>query len=461
MKKIAILVFVGLLSICGINAQEAVGNKAVQDPHIQDDLEKTEVYTYQPGDTIVISKHTKHYLTGETISKWVYYVKHTIRQVGGKRFPNGILVGGIMSWVEPDDLFLMGPVNPTEQAKAKQQTDQQEVKIEHPGEIKEVGATVGEAERAAKEEEGLAPDTTLTSRPKPVIVQSTQTETFVMEKEEKPKPEPFDRVSIGLRGGAASLMHDAPVMGKWGTGFNAMLDIQYAHYWQATYKKNYYGILTGVGIGYAESPIGKGVDTTYTVTTSDGPVNYDISAKDVREHDGQIQLEVPILFTMIHSSGFFLNAGPKIVVPVYGLYRQNITSPDIKATFPEMGGVEVDNKAITGYVQDDQMKTKGKWSTAKLSVYFTAELGYEWKLKNGNALGLGVYGNYGISPIYNNTTADKSLINVTPPSGSNAAQVDVVSATDTYNKGIGYFDAGVKIAYHFNLRKKSKSENDQ
>jgi hypothetical protein len=36
------------------------------------------------------------------------------------------------------------------------------------------------------------------------------------------------------------------------------------------------------------------------------------------------------------------------------------------------------------------------------------------------------------------------------------SETGVLSATDTYAKGLGYFDFGVKVAYHFNFPKQPK-----
>ena len=57
------------------------------------------------GDTIMIKPETKHYLTGEEPSTWVYDREHTIQAIGSNRFPEGILVKGIISWVGPDDIY--------------------------------------------------------------------------------------------------------------------------------------------------------------------------------------------------------------------------------------------------------------------------------------------------------------------------------------------------------------------
>lgn len=56
------------------------------------------------GDTVVVKRTTTHYMTGEKISRWVYEVEHTIRQVGSAFHPDGVLLRGIRSWLKNDDV---------------------------------------------------------------------------------------------------------------------------------------------------------------------------------------------------------------------------------------------------------------------------------------------------------------------------------------------------------------------
>jgi hypothetical protein len=215
------------------------------------------------------------------------------------------------------------------------------------------------------------------------------------------------------------------------------------------------GIIVGLGVGYAQSGMKAAVDTSYTVSTSDGDIDYTLKADEVKENDGQIQLEVPLMFSLIHNNGLFFNIGPKFMIPVYTPYKQNIKNPDINAYFPTEG-VNVSNEVITGLVQDNQLNTKGtdNGTQFKINVMLTAEIGYEWKFQNGHSLGLGAYANYSVFNSFKNQGVNKSLMDVTPPSSTGIANVDILSATSTYAEKLGYFDAGIKLAYHFNFYKK-------
>ena len=128
MKTIMRNLFVaaGFMFAVSVSAQETAPKASVSDFHV--------------GDTIVIKKDHERYLTGEKMSKWVYDVEHTIQQVRGKRFPEGILIRGIYSWVGPDDILNKSthPQEAVANQEAKRQAEEQAKQ---------------EAEQAAAEEE--------------------------------------------------------------------------------------------------------------------------------------------------------------------------------------------------------------------------------------------------------------------------------------------------------------------
>lgn len=444
------------------------------------------------GDTVAIDRAHKKYLTGETMSTWVYDYRHVIRQVGGIRFPQGVLLRGINSWVKPEALHVVGPHQETVAAPAEEQVQQEKEQSAEQKKQATAQSTVqrdsvaeqaadlpifleketAEAEKAAQQakaekkensKEDIA-EAVADSAAKVISQEAaekvaeqlplTAEDTLSGDEAKKARSARMHRFSIGVRGGVASLMHETDAMGNWRAGFDGLLDLQYAYYGGIKEGKHVNcGFITGVSVGWSQSGLRSGVDTAYTVSTSDGTIDYTVSADQVDEQDGQLQLEVPLMFSLLTDKGFFFNIGPKFVLPVYRHYNQGITTPDINAYFQEEG-VNVSNEVITGLVTDDQLKTKGKWSGSKLNVMVTAELGYEWALRNGGALGLGVYANYSVYDLYKNDTSNKSLIHVTAPSSASPATVDVLSATDTYTKGLGYFDCGLKLIYHFQFPKK-------
>lgn len=472
----------GLFFAVSVSAQEAAPAAKASDFHV--------------GDTIVIKKDHERYLTGEKMSKWVYNVEHTIQQVGGKRFPEGILIRGIYSWVGPDDIAnkTTHPEEAAAEQAAKQQAEEDAKRAAEEEEARRAAAkkahqdSIQAAQEEAARQDSIAKEETarqdsiaqavedsvkqavsdsiaaveqqykdsVKQAEKDSLLQAFYNNqndpAYIITKEQKPNSS-CDRFTIGLRGGAASLLQDMDQTfkdGKWNVGFDVMLDLQYAHYWKKFGKKMQYGLIVGVGAGFARSHVSGAVNDQFRINTSEGPIEYTVTSDNVKEYDGQIQLEVPLMFSMIHEKGFFLNLGPRFTLPVYDVYNQSITKPEINAMlYPEE--VPVKNELVTGVVKDDQAESTGKWNASKLNIMLGAEIGYEFTFKNHNSLGIGVYGNYSLYSLYKKNDQSSSIIDITeaPSSGKNAV-VTVIPATDAYGKGVGYFDVGLKLAYHFN-----------
>lgn len=452
----------GLMTALSVSAQEPAPAAQPQQFH--------------KGDTVVIKKDHERYLTGEKMSKWVYNVEHTIQQVGTRRFPDGLLLRGIISWVGPDDVI--NKTTHPEAAEAEQLSKDEAAQARQDS-IDNARAEAARQDSIARAEETARRDSIEQARQDSIqaaaierarrdsIAQATRDSlaavwaqkkdsgeaVYIITKKQK-EIEEVDRFTIGVRGGAASLMHKSPI-GNWGIGFDALLDLQYAHYWKKFGKKMQYGILVGVGVGFARSSLSTAVnDSLPVISTSDGDIQYNIKAETVKEHDGQIQVEVPLMFSMVHEKGFFMNLGPRFMIPVYGLYNQKITNPNIDATFIEEG-VTVTNALITGVLTDDQQNSKGTWKPSTLNIMLGAELGYEHTFRNKNSLGIGIYGNYSVYTMYKNDFNYASLVSIVEkPDAGKPAVLNVLSATDTYATGLGYFDVGLKLSYHFNWWKK-------
>ncbi len=533
MKKTMLIISALLLtSICW--AQETVGNHAKPNKQLQESgVKPGDGYTFAKGDTIVISKSCTKYLTGETPSTWVYYVKHIVEQQGGKRFPNGILIRGIYSWVGPENLLLAGPTAQTEAASAKKAADKKSV-VERQEEVKQmpkeeqqvIAQAVKEHEAVAIEEpaketpkeepaqvaEEPAPVVVapvVVEEPAPVVVEEPapvveEAPAQVVEEapaqvaeeptpvvvapvvveepaqvaeepasvvEEAPVEEPaeetkadkkagkvskvdkmpaaqFDRFNIGLRGGVASVMQKAN-KGDWKVGGDILLDLQYAHYWKRDYKPAL-GLIIGASVGYSLSPIKCGVNDKFTVDAgADGSIDYAINVDEVKEKDGQIQVEVPVMFSLITDKGFFFNVGPRFMLPVWKRSHTDIKNAHIQATLPE--GITVKDNVVTGILNNGD--AKNSWKSADINIMLTCELGYEWKLANGHALELGVYADYSVYSKYSNTPTTESFINVTIPSEAGIANASARALTDSYANKLGYFDAGIKLTYCFNFWK--------
>ena len=467
MKK-TLLVLISILSAAYCLAQTtAVGYLAPREENLQQSMGATvPEYTFQTGDTIIIAKDCSTYLTGETMSEWVYYVRHIVAKTGGKRFPGGLLIRGIYSWVDPHCIHLAGPIVATEAAKARAAEDKPKVD-ERTQEVQQLPQEDRDALREkANEHDAIPfdePDTVVVEEvvvvevveePEPVVADTVAPVEETAAVDTVPAKEPtaqFDRFTIGARGGVASLLQNTSKM-NWKPGFDVLLDLQYAHYWKPEAKPAL-GIIVGASVGYSRSPLKGDINDQYRTETDNGAIDYTITAKNLNEQGGQLQVEVPVLFSLITDKGFFFNFGPRFMIPVWMRYNQKFNDAHINAYF-EDEDVNVPDELVTGKVTDN--KTKGSFKSAKVNVMLTCELGYEWTFNSGNSLGLGVYADYSVWSLYSNKSDNKSLIGVTNPSNNGNAQVDIFSANDTYNKGLGYFDVGLKLAYHFNFWKNKK-----
>ena len=438
------------------------------------------------GDSVMIERECVEYLTGERPSVWVWDKVHTVRQLGTKRFPEGVLLMNIYSWICEECLI---PVNGhAKEAAAKAAEEQAEERAafeEEMSKTKDANAAAAKAAEQPKEEPKAEP---VKEEPK----EEPKAESVKEEPKEEPAPveEPkkeeqtaqsnqadsipsqqnlthsYDRFTIGLRGGAAGLLHQTKE-GNWTCGGDVVLDLQYAHYWTKDGRPVDLGIITGVGLGYAQSSVKSSVNSTRPgVEDLDAAnpmhIDYTIRADEVKEHDGQLQLEVPLMFSLIHQNGLFFNVGPKFMLPVFTPYKQTISNnPNtfVEAYFQETG-VRVTNDVITGLLAENQYTSKGTDYKNKftINVMLTAEIGYEWILKSGNSLGLGAYANYSVYNSFKNNPDDPAtdpLIHVeSAPSNTSNAVINVNPLTGTYASGLGFFDAGVKLAYHFNFPKK-------
>lgn len=266
---------------------------------------------------------------------------------------------------------------------------------------------------------------------------------------EQQRQKEWDRFTIGVRAGGASFLQKTVNDAKSKFGFDVLLDLQYAHYWK-TKKEHKVGLLTGLSFGLVQGGLQNAKSTDqYSVTDPDGMnAFYTVTADNVKERNRQLQLEVPLMFSLIAKKGFFFNLGPRFMLPVYTPYKETLENPNIDAYF-EQTDVHVTNEVITGLMKDDQLVGKGtSQNKLKLNITLGTELGYEWSLKNNQALGLGAYVNYGLYSMFKQDAQDlKNIVSVTPAIPST---ITTNSACDVWTQKMGFLDVGVKLAYHFN-----------
>ena len=439
------------------------------------------------GDTVMFNRGIERYCTGEEPSKWVYGKTFVVRQLGTKRFPDGVLLMPILSWIHEGDLEVVNGRAQEAQAQAATQMAEEDAAADAAKraamQAKQDSIAAADAAQAQRDsieaaQRAAAQQAMLDSIAAAKAVQDSiaaaqaiQDSIAAAQKAQGDSihsqqnfKHGYDRFTIGLRGGASALLHKVE-QGNWLCGGDVLLDLQYAHYWTKDGRPVDLGLLVGLSFGYSQSGMKTNVNTQQTVFDNSNPsypmhVDYTVRADEVNEQDGQIQMEIPLMFSLITREGFFFNVGPKFMLPLFTPYKQTISDNEntyISAYFEEIG-VPVTNEVVTGVLAENQYTTRksDNGNQFSINVMLGAELGYEWVLNSGNSFGLGVYANYCLYNSFKNNTENKPLIEVTPPNGDGVAVVDVFSATKTYASQLGYFDAGLKLAYHFNFPKKHK-----
>lgn len=511
----------------------------------------------QVGDTVRIHQDSLYYLTGERMAKWVYKKLHTVRQIGGRRYPHGVLLKEIYSWVNPEDIYPITPKVPTTdtinvvtcekyywgatghtyttsgeytfKTKAVNGCDstiilfltinptQESTIIEaacrefYWDATGETYTESGEYKFTTTSECGCdsivtlrlnvrkptTSDVTVEIRPRQlpylwrgILMQNVGDTSriagqdihgcdsieilhlkFRDQKRWGQPVEPVvsgwtinvpyhvDRFSVGVRGGFASNFAGD----KLPLGGSAMLDLNFAHYWVKGENKTAFGLKTGLAFGYMHT-IQEKVPALQNYTESIVPalgkqpeqIQYTVSVDNVKQTTNQLQLEVPVMFAMQTPKGFFLNAGPKVVLPVYSKYHQILTNPIISVTgLAELPGVNIQNEAVYGKVSPQQADYKGNFLVDNpcqlFSLALGAELGYNIKLKQyGHSIDLGLFADYSVINAYkNNAEPTGKVISVTPPSYNSSAIVDVQSLSSAYSNKHGFMNVGLKVAYNF------------
>lgn len=413
------------------------------------------------GDTVRILPPTdKHYMTSERMSNWVYSVNHVIQQVGGVRFPEGVLIQGIYSWVKPEFIRVVSPYveNDSIANMSAEERTAYEAQLAEERRIQDSIAHARAEEEALTYAELRRQQDSIAAAQKAeeerlMAYQDSLKRAMLDSLEESMAPKLIHRFTIGVRGGAASMMQNLDGIGKGSIGFDAALDLQYAHYWKTKHEHNV-GLIVGASAAFARNQVKGNAMANFRLPTVDGDIDYHINGAVDKLVMNEVQVEVPVMFSLVTKKGFFLNLGPKLMVPVYSFYKQNLTASDITATFVKEG-VTATNEVVTGVFPADQKETKGKWHNAVIHVMLAGELGYEFKLKNNDSFGLGVYGGYSV---YNNykqlDQPQPSYVQITAPTATSCAIVNVKCASDVHTTRLGYWDAGLKLAYHFNWYQK-------
>lgn len=465
--------------------------------------------TIMEGDTVWVSKACSKYETRERIASWVFSRKHTIRQVDSKYHPGGVLLKSIYSWIPASAAVFISRAgdNPTRDAgpsyyvtttekqlkvkNRKTQTYEFEVKvyrvnketlerelideftkdsvcptcaevIEEPepkltkAEIEAIKAE--EKARLQAEKDSLAAVEAARKEAEREAKKQERDSTKVARKAKLDSIayHPYDRFTVGVRAGFASTMALPFNANMLPVGYDARIDLQYAHYWPVSSHKGHIGIMLGLSAGYMNVNRHQAWDQQYDVTDEYGDkLTYHVTADDIFENTQQIQAEVPLMISWVGQKGFFFNVGPRFLLPVRAQHTQTISNANLLVTDHGVG-IDILNSDVYGIISEEQMNftcaNKYSWN-----VLVGFELGYEFKLSSGKSFTLGAYANYGVVNAHygvfdlKGSKKLESPIVTTPPSTlTGVGTVEIKSLSETYTRMMGHLDAGVKLSFNFN-----------
>jgi len=397
-------------------------------------------YSIKKGDKVTISRSVTHYLTGQKIAPWVYDEEFTVLAVGGKTYPNGVLLDGIMSWVSLESVG----ATKVEPQPAPEPAPAPEPVVEPAPVVVPAPAPVVEPEPAP------APE------PAPVVEPAPAPEPVV---EPTPEPQPAlrpaeNRFGIGVRGGVSSLWQQVAGGVKLGTrnlGAGAVLDLEYT-FLGKTVKSGVcqLGFKTGVSLAYGGNSITAPVAANqYERTDCEGrPVTYTVEAQNLYEYDHMLMVQVPLMFTIRGTEGFYMAVGPRFGLPVYSWYTITYREPNIDCYYPQYN-VHETNQVVTGRLNGVAPVKDNQLRVPKYYLMVAGEIGYEFALKNGNGLGLLLYGDYDVYSQYKyEQVPTNGFINVSGPKAG-GPEINSYSLMNSVGNRMSYFNAGLKLVYTF------------
>lgn len=258
------------------------------------------------------------------------------------------------------------------------------------------------------------------------------------------------QVVVGARIGTAGLTYQSD-FGTFRPDIHTGLEMSYALLWRGV------GIRLGLDITYAASDY---VSTNYTDTYSTIDVERD--AMDVyytigqlHERHNQWYLGIPLQLTLDFKH-VTLNIGPKAIIALSTTYRQTLQQADLRCYYP-LYDVEIDN-ALALATGSNTMTSTGKLISFPYAwIAITVDGTYNFKLKNGDKIGLGLYADVAVNNYKLLKTSNLSLLSISDTKFS--IPVERLTESALYSnhaatqsqvvRKFGYFDTGFKLVYYF------------
>jgi outer membrane protein OmpA-like peptidoglycan-associated protein len=257
-------------------------------------------------------------------------------------------------------------------------------------------------------------------------------------------------INIKLNGGLSGILYDSPV-GDGELKFGGGLGVGYTHFFS-----NHWGIATGVDFMYNQNSFKLNDGTTissYEVDDQTSAFEYQVTPKNYKEDQHFISFAIPVLLqyrTMMASqTQWYLGFGGKVLFPGKQTVEASASELQLSGYYPDLNLV-IDDLPSHGFgkVTNWQDKTTVSLETAFL---LSVETGLNFKLKDNLQLYTGVYADYGLTDLAQDTP-NKNIVSYSP-GGLDAVQAKGVIGNKQIVEESRYFSAGIQLKLGFMLNK--------
>jgi|GEM_PF-3075251 len=254
-------------------------------------------------------------------------------------------------------------------------------------------------------------------------------------------------LSLALRPGVQTCLTGSEAKGKIGIG--GTLDARFGWYAPAGYSSVLVGLQTGVAVGYGTFRVeGTTTDRFTRVDYLGNNIDYTVTGMYTRTSQ-QLTFEVPLLFALRTLGGWYMNIGPKLLLPLTGKNTTNVKDLTIDAYYSQYD-VHVINRLVTGKGPVAPFTlSENKSLLPQFTLLVSLETGYEWELSAGR-LGIGVYAD--VAPWSSYKRSEKPFVAVGAISDPSYPVADVqVNTPDGQMSQCLFLNCGFRIHYVFNL----------
>lgn len=257
-------------------------------------------------------------------------------------------------------------------------------------------------------------------------------------------------LNVKINAGQSGILYDSSI----GTGklkFGAGIGVGYTYFFS-----NHWGITTGIDVNFNKNSFelnGKNTINTYEVDDQTSAFEYRVTPLKYKEEQHFISAAIPLLMqyrtAFASNTQWYLGFGGKILFPGKQTVKASADQLQLSGYYPDLN-ILVDDLPSHGFGLVTDWKDETKIS---LDPTFLASLetGLTFKIKENTQLYTGVYVDYGLTNLSNETT--DTNITVYDPNGINNTQANGTIGNKKIVQNARYLSTGVQLKLGFSLTK--------